>query len=57
MSKDLGLSQSAAGDAGLQTPLGALAHDLYGRLVESGGGDRDFSAMIEFLRGAGERDR
>ncbi|MBB3934950.1 3-hydroxyisobutyrate dehydrogenase [Aureimonas phyllosphaerae] len=51
MAKDLGLSQAAAGDADVETPMGALARALYDRLVEEGGGDRDFSGMIEFLRG------
>jgi 3-hydroxyisobutyrate dehydrogenase len=51
MAKDLGLSQAAAGDAHVRTPMGALARTLYDRLLDEGGGDRDFSAMIEFLRG------
>ncbi|RIY03327.1 3-hydroxyisobutyrate dehydrogenase [Aureimonas flava] len=56
MSKDLGLSQAAAGDAGLETPMGALARSLFDRFVEEGGGERDFSAMIEFLRGPAPAD-
>ncbi|WP_279481680.1 3-hydroxyisobutyrate dehydrogenase [Aureimonas sp. SK2] len=53
MAKDLGLSQAAADDAGVSTPMGALARSLYDHLVGEGGGDQDFSAMIEFLRAGG----
>jgi 3-hydroxyisobutyrate dehydrogenase len=47
MLKDLGLSQQAAEAADADTPMGALARDLYARLVEEeGGAGRDFSAML-----------
>ena len=47
MLKDLSLSQSAAEAVGADTPIGALARDLYKRFVEEEGGrGRDFSAML-----------
>ncbi|KQQ91091.1 3-hydroxyisobutyrate dehydrogenase [Aureimonas sp. Leaf324] len=57
MAKDLGLSQAAAAGADVETPMGALARALYDRFVEEGGGGRDFSGMIEFLRGMTGADR
>jgi 3-hydroxyisobutyrate dehydrogenase len=49
MLKDLGLSQDAAGAAGVATPLGAHARALYESFVADGGAGRDFSAIIEGL--------
>ncbi|MDW4496846.1 3-hydroxyisobutyrate dehydrogenase [Sulfitobacter sp. D35] len=47
MLKDLGLSQQAAEASNADTPMGALAHDLYRRFVEDEDGrGRDFSAML-----------
>jgi 3-hydroxyisobutyrate dehydrogenase len=47
MLKDLRLSQQAAGAAGADTPMGALAAELYRRFVEEEGGrGMDFSAML-----------
>jgi 3-hydroxyisobutyrate dehydrogenase len=47
MLKDLGLSQEAAAAAGAETPMGALARELYARFVEEEDGrGRDFSAML-----------
>ncbi|MBK4215269.1 3-hydroxyisobutyrate dehydrogenase [Paracoccus caeni] len=47
MLKDLTLSQSAAQSAGADTPMGALARELYRVFVEEEGGQgRDFSAML-----------
>ncbi len=47
MLKDLGLSQAAAGAADADTPMGALALELYRRWVEDEDGrGRDFSAML-----------
>jgi 3-hydroxyisobutyrate dehydrogenase len=47
MLKDLRLSQQAATAADADTPMGALAADLYRRFVEDEGGrGRDFSAML-----------
>ena len=51
MLKDLGLSQDVATDADVRTPLGAAAHDIYRRFVEAGGRGKDYSAVVEFLRG------
>lgn len=47
MLKDLRLAQDAATDAGADTPLGAMAAQLYASFVEAEGGrGRDFSAML-----------
>ena len=51
MLKDLKLAQEAAAKAGAATPLGAAAEGLYAMLAGLGAGDRDFSVMIELLRG------
>jgi 3-hydroxyisobutyrate dehydrogenase len=50
MFKDLGLAQQSAGDAGVATPFGAHALDLYRRFVEQGGAGVDFSGIISFIR-------
>jgi len=50
MLKDLGLAQDTAAAAGVATPTGALARDLYARFVEAGGGNTDFSGIIKMLR-------
>ena len=48
MLKDLRLAQSASGDAGMTTQMGALATELYRLFVEEGeGSGKDFSAMLE----------
>ncbi len=47
MLKDLGLSQQAAAAVDADTPMGALAAELYRRFVEDEDGrGRDFSAML-----------
>lgn len=51
MLKDLRLAQEAAASAGADTPLGGAAEALYNELVERGMGQRDFSIMLEMLRG------
>ncbi|HVY83824.1 MAG TPA: 3-hydroxyisobutyrate dehydrogenase [Caulobacterales bacterium] len=51
MLKDLKLAQFAAGAAGADTPLGGAAEALYGYLADHGFGAKDFSFMIEMLRG------
>ena len=51
MLKDLKLAQEAALAAGASTPLGAEAAQIYGLFEKLGQGGRDFSAVIEFLRG------
>jgi 3-hydroxyisobutyrate dehydrogenase len=51
MLKDLRLSQDAALAAGASTPLGAAATQLFALFEKHGNGSRDFSAIIEMLRG------
>ena len=51
MVKDMGLSQQAAGQVGVATPLGAAAAALYGEFVEAGHGGLDYSAIIRMIRG------
>ena len=53
MLKDLNLAQEAARTTGTATPLGAGAQQLYTLFASDGQADRDFSAIIEFLRGGG----
>ncbi|NDC57522.1 MAG: 3-hydroxyisobutyrate dehydrogenase [Alphaproteobacteria bacterium] len=52
MLKDLKLAQDAAAQAGATTPLGAQAEALYALLARHGYGPKDFSIMLQFLRGA-----
>jgi 3-hydroxyisobutyrate dehydrogenase len=52
MAKDLTLAQQAAREAGTVTPLGAQALALYRDFLARGGAARDFSGVIEMLRGA-----
>ena len=42
---------TSAARAGASTPLGAQAEALYALLDRQGHGGRDFSAMIQLLRG------
>ncbi|MBX3530842.1 MAG: 3-hydroxyisobutyrate dehydrogenase [Rhizobiaceae bacterium] len=51
MLKDLKLAQEAAQASGAVTPLGAEAAQLYALFAAMGHGDRDFSGIVEFLRG------
>jgi 3-hydroxyisobutyrate dehydrogenase len=51
MLKDLKLAQEAAAKAGAATPLAAAAEGLYAMLAGLGAGSRDFSVMVELLRG------
>ncbi len=51
MLKDLKLAQEAAAKAGASTPLGATAEGLYALFDRLGGGPKDFSAILELLRG------
>jgi 3-hydroxyisobutyrate dehydrogenase len=51
MLKDLKLAQEAAQAAGAVTPLGAEAAQLYALFNAAGNDGRDFSGIIEFLRG------
>ncbi|UOM33763.1 3-hydroxyisobutyrate dehydrogenase [Acuticoccus sp. I52.16.1] len=52
MLKDLTLAQDAALSSGAATPLGAEARQLYKLFDQLGEGGRDFSGIINFLRGA-----
>jgi 3-hydroxyisobutyrate dehydrogenase len=55
MAKDLTLAQQAAREAGAVTPLGAQALALYRDFLARDGAARDFSGIIEMLRGAAGR--
>jgi 3-hydroxyisobutyrate dehydrogenase len=55
MLKDLRIAMQTAQAAGVATPLGAQAAQLYAMMAAAGQGGRDFSAMIEFLQGGGSR--
>ncbi len=52
MLKDLRLSQAAAASVGATTAIGALATQLYAMHNAGGEGGADFSAIIQFIRGA-----
>ena len=52
MHKDLKLSQEAAAQAGVATPLGAEATQLYTLFVNAGQGGLDYSAIVKLIRGA-----
>jgi 3-hydroxyisobutyrate dehydrogenase len=51
MLKDLKLAQEAAAKAGASTPMGAAAEGLYALFDRLGGGGKDFSGILELLRG------
>jgi 3-hydroxyisobutyrate dehydrogenase len=51
MLKDLRLAQDAAQQAGVSTPLGSEAQALYALFSNMGSGAKDFSGIIEMLRG------
>lgn len=51
MLKDLKLAQEAAARAGAATPLGAQAEALYALFDRLGYGDKDFSAILQLVRG------
>lgn len=53
MLKDLRLAQDAAQQAGVSTPLGSEAQALYALFSNMGKGEKDFSGIIEMLRGQG----
>jgi 3-hydroxyisobutyrate dehydrogenase len=56
MLKDLKLSQAAAQNASAATPLGAAATQLYALFNAAGNQGRDFSGIIEWLRGTRAKD-
>jgi 3-hydroxyisobutyrate dehydrogenase len=51
MLKDLRLAQEAADISGAPTPLGSAAEALYSELVDRGNANKDFSAILQMLRG------
>ncbi len=51
MLKDVLLSQVAAQDVGLETPLGAHAAALYTKFADKGYADMDFSGIFKMLNG------
>ena len=51
MLKDLKLAQEAAAKAGAATPLGAHAEGMYALFERLGYGGKDFSAVLQLLRG------
>ena len=51
MLKDLKLAQDAAAKAGAATPMGAQAEATYALFERLGYGGKDFSAMVQLLRG------
>lgn len=51
MLKDLKLAQDAAESSGAATPLGGAAEALYGEFVQRGYANKDFSAIVQMLRG------
>ena len=51
MHKDLKLAQTAAQQAGVATPLGAEAAQLYTLFANAGNADLDYSAIIKMIRG------
>ncbi|WP_300578799.1 3-hydroxyisobutyrate dehydrogenase [Phenylobacterium sp.] len=51
MLKDLKLAQGAAASVGTSTPLGAQAEALYALFDRLGYGEKDFSGLIQMLRG------
>ncbi|MGX9961784.1 3-hydroxyisobutyrate dehydrogenase [Roseomonas sp. F4] len=50
MLKDLGLAVGAAGEVGVEVPVGAKALEVYRRFVEEGGGGVDFSGVVRMMR-------
>ncbi|CAJ1508239.1 3-hydroxyisobutyrate dehydrogenase [[Mycobacterium] burgundiense] len=54
MNKDLGLAMAAVASTGSAAPLGSHAAEIYAEFMGSAGpnADKDFSAVIEALRGA-----
>lgn len=50
MLKDMRLSQDAAKSTGVETALGAQATELYELFQELGHSDKDFSAIINYIR-------
>jgi 3-hydroxyisobutyrate dehydrogenase len=51
MLKDLKLAQEAAARSGAAAPLGAQAEALYALFDKLGYGGKDFSAILQLIRG------
>ncbi|KZX59310.1 3-hydroxyisobutyrate dehydrogenase [Halioglobus sp. HI00S01] len=51
MVKDLGLALEIAEQSGVDNQMGKLARALYGKHQEEGNGQRDFSSILEQLKG------
>jgi 3-hydroxyisobutyrate dehydrogenase len=51
MNKDLGLAMDAVASTGSSAPLGSHAAEIYAKFA-AGNADKDFSAVIEMLRGS-----
>ncbi len=51
MLKDLRLAEAAGKDVAAGTPMTAAAERLYALFADEGGGERDFSGVIQALRG------
>jgi 3-hydroxyisobutyrate dehydrogenase len=51
MNKDLGLAMDAVSSTGSAAPLGSHAAEIYAKFAATNG-DKDFSAIIEILRGS-----
>ena len=51
MLKDLKLAQDAAAKAGATTPMGAQAEALFAMFDGLGYGQKDFSAVLQLMRG------
>src|SRR5690242_1168901 len=49
MLKDLKLAADAARHVGAYTPMGGEAEELYQRFVDRGGGNKDFSGIIQMI--------
>jgi 3-hydroxyisobutyrate dehydrogenase len=49
MLKDLKLADEAAKSVGAYTPIGGEAEELFQRFVDRGGGNKDFSAIIQMI--------
>lgn len=49
MLKDLKLAMEAAKESGAYTPMGGEAEELYQRFVDRGGGNKDFSGIIQMI--------
>lgn len=54
MLKDMKLALEAAKEAGVEVEIGEEAEELYEEFVKRGGGNKDFSAIIQMIEGSWE---